>query len=139
MGKRGRPAKDVQIVSLGSSLPVSKVRVRTLLKRALRNAAFVPVEGQVRVEVEWVEGSCRHSHEEIAEAIEGIRDELYKCGAVERLDLLDFRSVQRLKATNPHVTVTVTGKKAEGAHPIGALILTDEERRGGIYNKMGIL
>lgn len=130
---------DVQAVSLGRSLPTSAVRVRTLLRRALRDAAFVPVKGPARVEVEWVEGSCRRTHGAISEAIAGIREELHECGAVERPDLLDFRSVQRLKATNPHVTVTVTGRMAEGKRPIGALVLTDEERRGGDYNRPGVL
>lgn len=139
MGKKGPVARDVQVVPLGQSLPVSPVRVRTLFRRALRDVAFVPVRGPVRVEVEWVEGTCRHTHDEISEAIEAIRDELHESGAVERPDLLDFKSAQRLKATNPHVTVTVVGRMAEGVRPIGALVLTDEERRGVDYNKTGVL
>lgn len=138
MGKRGRPARQVQVVELGESLPTCRTRVKTLCRRALIEAGTKPVRGQVRVEVEWVEKDCRHSHDEIDGAIEGIRDALHMMGIVYAPDLLEFRSVQRLKASNPHVTVTITGRICE----ILAVHAEQSERDSSnsfLFNRTGVL
>ncbi len=139
MGKRGRPARQVQVVELGESLPTCRTRVKTICRRALIEAGTKPVRGQVRVEVEWVEKDCRHSHDEIDGAIEGIRDALHVMGIVYAPDLLEFRSVQRLKASNPHVTVTITGRISEGLASCTQQSQYDGTTNSFLFNRTGVL
>lgn len=139
MGKRGRPARQVQVVDLGESLPTCRTRVKTLCRRALSEAGVKPARGQVRVKVEWVEKDCRHSHDEIDGAIEGIRDALYATGVVYAPELLDFRSVQRLKATNPHVRVTITGRISEGLVHCTPQQQWDSNSNNFLFNRTGVL